>query len=83
MKILCLHGFGSSGAIFEAQMANLQQELDPSIELIFVDGPFECERGPGTYTYSCLNVLFNVCVQASRHGRAVRSFLTHRAILLF
>lgn len=48
MKILCLHGVGSSGAILEAQMANLQRELDPSYELVFVDGPFECERGPGT-----------------------------------
>jgi len=49
MKILCLHGAGSSGAILEKQMANLRRELDPSFELAFVDGPFECERGPGTY----------------------------------
>lgn len=48
MKILCLHGVGSSGTIFEAQIANLRRELDPSFELVFVDGPFECERGPGT-----------------------------------
>ncbi|CEJ92558.1 Putative DUF341 domain-containing protein [[Torrubiella] hemipterigena] len=47
MKILCLHGVGSSGAILEAQMANLRRELDPSFELVFIDGPFECERGPG------------------------------------
>lgn len=48
MKILCLHGVGSSGAILEAQMANLQRELDPSYDLVFIDGPFECERGLGT-----------------------------------
>ena len=47
MKILCLHGVGSSGAILERQMANLRRELDPSFDLVFVDGPFECERGPG------------------------------------
>ncbi|KAI8934470.1 hypothetical protein NX059_009198 [Plenodomus lindquistii] len=51
MKILCLHGLGSSGAIFEAQIANLRRELDPSIELAFVDGPFECQRGPGIPEY--------------------------------
>ncbi|PKX97841.1 DUF341 domain-containing protein [Aspergillus novofumigatus IBT 16806] len=47
MRILCLHGAGSSGAILERQMSNLRRELDPSFELIFVDGPFECARGPG------------------------------------
>ncbi|KAI0448682.1 DUF341 domain-containing protein [Xylaria acuta] len=51
MKILCLHGVGSSGAILEAQMANLRRELDPSFELIFIDGPFEYERGPGIPEY--------------------------------
>ncbi|KAJ8106138.1 hypothetical protein ONZ43_g7165 [Nemania bipapillata] len=51
MKILCLHGVGSSGAILEAQMANLRRELDPSFELVFVDGPFEHERGPGIPEY--------------------------------
>lgn len=50
MKILCLHGVGSSGAILERQMANLRRSLDPSFELTFVDGPFECERGPGMRT---------------------------------
>jgi pimeloyl-ACP methyl ester carboxylesterase len=48
MKILCLHGAGSSGAILERQMSSLRRELDPSFELVFVDGPFECGRGPGT-----------------------------------
>ncbi|KAI4255609.1 MAG: hypothetical protein LQ352_002497 [Teloschistes flavicans] len=51
MKILCLHGVGSSGAILEMQMANFRRELDPSYELVFVDGPFECERGPGVPEY--------------------------------
>ncbi|KAI5461001.1 DUF341 domain-containing protein [Mariannaea sp. PMI_226] len=51
MRILCLHGFGSSGAILEKQMSNLRRELDPSFELVFVDGPFESERGPGISEY--------------------------------
>ncbi|KAH6869416.1 DUF341 domain-containing protein [Thelonectria olida] len=51
MRILCLHGFGSSGALLEKQMSNLRRELDPSFELVFVDGPFESERGPGVSEY--------------------------------
>ncbi|CEL10308.1 hypothetical protein ASPCAL13429 [Aspergillus calidoustus] len=51
MRILCLHGAGSSGAILERQMSNLRRELDPSFELVFVDGPFECGRGPGVSQY--------------------------------
>ncbi|KAJ5135406.1 uncharacterized protein N7515_004684 [Penicillium bovifimosum] len=51
MRILCLHGVGSSGAILEKQMSNLRRELDPSFELVFVDGPFECGRGPGVSEY--------------------------------
>ncbi|KAL2069228.1 hypothetical protein VTL71DRAFT_15566 [Oculimacula yallundae] len=51
MRILCLHGFGSSGAILERQMSNLRRELDPIFELVFVDGPFESERGPGVSEY--------------------------------
>lgn len=47
MRILCLHGFGSSGDILEKQMASLRRELDASFELVFVDGQFESERGPG------------------------------------
>ncbi|KAE8376661.1 DUF341 domain-containing protein [Aspergillus bertholletiae] len=51
MAILCLHGVGSSGAILEKQMSNLRRELDPSFELVFVDGSFECKRGPGVSEY--------------------------------
>ncbi|PGH17659.1 hypothetical protein AJ79_01021 [Helicocarpus griseus UAMH5409] len=47
MKILCLHGVGSSGSICESQFSPLLRRIDPSFELIFVDGPVECERGPG------------------------------------
>ncbi|KAI6778346.1 Esterase mlcF [Emericellopsis cladophorae] len=32
-------------------MANLRRELDPSFELLFVDGPFASERGPGVSRY--------------------------------
>jgi len=62
MRILCLHGAGSSGSIFEAQIANLQHQLDPSIELVFTDGPFECERGPGAYLTPNLPCVTNISV---------------------
>ncbi|KAK4224176.1 serine hydrolase FSH [Podospora fimiseda] len=47
MRIICLHGVGSSGRILDSQMQPLVQALDPSYEFVFVDGPFLCERGPG------------------------------------
>ncbi|KAF2215411.1 hypothetical protein CERZMDRAFT_94821 [Cercospora zeae-maydis SCOH1-5] len=47
MRILCLHGVGSSGDILRAQLTPLSRALDPSIELSFTDGPFPCPRGPG------------------------------------
>lgn len=58
MRILCLHGVGTSGAILERQMANLKRELDPSYELVFVDGPFESERGPGMFA---LKIVVSKC----------------------
>ncbi|KAH5502667.1 hypothetical protein HBI38_184030 [Parastagonospora nodorum] len=60
MRILCLHGAGSSGAIFEVQIANLQHQLDPSIELVFTDGPFECERGPGAHLIQTLPCVIDI-----------------------
>lgn len=66
MRILCLHGAGSSGAMLETQMTNLRRELDPSCELIFVDGPFECERGPGMLTCHAVDVpVDNLCTGIS------------------
>jgi hypothetical protein len=82
MKILCLHGVGSSGAIFEAQIANLRRELDPSIELIFVDGPFECNRGPGMLACDGFQMpSLTLCMQASPSPPA-HSFPSPQIILL-
>lgn len=47
MKILCLHGFGSSGKILEDQADKLIKALDPTYEFVFVDGPEDANRGPG------------------------------------
>ncbi|KAL2061148.1 hypothetical protein VTL71DRAFT_7421 [Oculimacula yallundae] len=41
MKILCLHGMGTSGAIFEAQTSAFRSKLDPSrFTFDFIDAPF-------------------------------------------
>lgn len=47
MRILCLHGVGSSGSICESQLRPFIRACDPSYEFIFVDGPAPSDRGPG------------------------------------
>lgn len=47
MKILCLHGFGSSGKILERQLAGVIEATDPSYDFVFIDGPVSAPRGPG------------------------------------
>ncbi|KZL83287.1 oxidoreductase [Colletotrichum incanum] len=46
-KILCLHGGGSSGTIFQIQLIRLSRVLEPRFEFVFLDGPIETEPGPG------------------------------------
>ena len=50
MKILCLHGVGSSGSICESQFRAFLKVVDPSYEFIFTEGPALSERGPGKDT---------------------------------
>ncbi|KAH7131816.1 DUF341 domain protein [Dendryphion nanum] len=47
MRILCLHGVGSSAFILENQLRQLISAVDPTYEFIFVDGPVLSEKGPG------------------------------------
>lgn len=47
--ILCLHGHGTSAAIFEAQTRNIRQSLRAQYKFVFVDAPHESEAGPGVY----------------------------------
>ncbi|CAK7220899.1 hypothetical protein SBRCBS47491_004344 [Sporothrix bragantina] len=47
MRVLCLHGKGTSGDIFRSQTAALRAKLDRSFEFDFVDGPFESTSAPG------------------------------------
>lgn len=50
MKILCLHGYGTSGEILRGQMGPLMNLLDDSIDFVFLDGEIECQRAAGNLT---------------------------------
>ena len=43
MKILCLHGMLTSGAIFEFQTAAFRNLLGNDYEYVFIDGEVEVE----------------------------------------
>ncbi|KAK5135019.1 hypothetical protein LTR08_005679 [Meristemomyces frigidus] len=45
-RILCLHGGGVTGEVFKAQARSLIKYL-PDFRLVFADGPFFCDPGPG------------------------------------
>jgi predicted esterase len=47
MKILGLHGFGSSANIMKTQMVPFIARSNPSDEFVFIDGPFKAQSGPG------------------------------------
>lgn len=46
-KILCIHGAGSSGAIFRVQGRKIFQALRGEFQFVFVDAPFRSTAGPG------------------------------------
>ncbi|KAH7020314.1 serine hydrolase FSH [Ilyonectria destructans] len=46
-KILCLHGHGTSAAIFKSQTAAFRAKLDSSFIFDFVDAPFPSRGAPG------------------------------------
>ncbi|KAF2770181.1 hypothetical protein EJ03DRAFT_310813 [Teratosphaeria nubilosa] len=48
MRFLCLHGSGTSGAIFAAQTASFRTQLKPGChEFNFINGPHPSKPGPG------------------------------------
>jgi pimeloyl-ACP methyl ester carboxylesterase len=46
-KILCIHGAGSSGAIFRVQGRKVFHALRGEFQFVFVDAPFRSTAGPG------------------------------------
>ncbi|KAL2817279.1 serine hydrolase-domain-containing protein [Aspergillus cavernicola] len=48
MKILCLHGRGTSGAIFKSQTSSIRARLaDLNLDFDFLDGQYPCTPAPG------------------------------------
>lgn len=45
-RILCLHGGGVNSEVFRSQARAIIKAL-PTFRLVFADGPFFCEAGPG------------------------------------
>ncbi|TEA10221.1 Esterase mlcF [Colletotrichum sidae] len=48
-KVLCLHGAGSSAAIFKVQLRRFTRALGDRFDFVFADAPFECGIGPGMH----------------------------------
>lgn len=46
-RIMCLHGGGSNAEIFNTQMRGLTRLLSSDFRLVFAEGPFVCNAGPG------------------------------------
>ncbi|KAL3460799.1 serine hydrolase FSH [Aspergillus heterothallicus] len=48
MKVLCLHGRGTSGAIFKSQTSSIRARLaDLNLDFDFLDGQYPCAPAPG------------------------------------
>ncbi|PSR80252.1 inducible nitrate reductase 2 [Coniella lustricola] len=47
VRILALHGVGSSGALLKSQLAPLMLQLGTKYQFVFMDGAIERPRGPG------------------------------------
>ncbi|PWY69086.1 hypothetical protein BO70DRAFT_300112 [Aspergillus heteromorphus CBS 117.55] len=46
-RIACFHGGGSKSTIYQVQCAHLSKLLENDFQLIFFDGPFTRDAGPG------------------------------------
>ncbi|KAF2146585.1 uncharacterized protein K452DRAFT_218179 [Aplosporella prunicola CBS 121167] len=46
-RLLCLHGGGVTAEVFRLQARAFVSALSPYFRLVFADGPFFCDAGPG------------------------------------
>ena len=60
MKILCLHGYGTSSSILKSQLDALTRRADESYDFVFFDGEVECPKAKGkllppsiSFRFSC------------------------------
>ncbi|CAE8719473.1 unnamed protein product [Polarella glacialis] len=49
-RVLCLHGTGCNGKIFKTQLAKLLPKAKDTLELIFLDGRMNVDKGPAFET---------------------------------
>ncbi|MFS8009654.1 putative serine hydrolase FSH, alpha/Beta hydrolase [Helianthus anomalus] len=47
LKILCLHGFRTSGAILQKEVEKWPQPLLQKLDLVFMDGPYPAQGKSG------------------------------------
>ncbi|KAJ5555339.1 Serine hydrolase FSH [Penicillium sp. DV-2018c] len=47
MKVLCLHGKGTSGSIFRSQISTFRAKLPDDIQFDFINGPFPSDPAAG------------------------------------
>ncbi|GME50746.1 hypothetical protein HK57_00312 [Neofusicoccum parvum] len=64
MRILCLHGYGTSAAILESQLSAFIDSADPNYEFVFLDGEVECQKAQGVGNFVkgpflCYNASFS------------------------
>lgn len=48
MRILCLHGYGTSAAIFESQLSAFTDAADANWEFVYLEGEHECQKAQGS-----------------------------------
>jgi hypothetical protein len=60
MRILCLHGYGTSPDVMKYQMSPLIKQCDPSWEFYYLPGNLECPLDPGELIVHTISVTFCV-----------------------
>lgn len=58
MKLLCLHGYGTSATIFQQQLASISDTLGKDNDYVFLDGEIPVEHSGNSlflrlYLYHC------------------------------
>lgn len=76
-SMLCLHGAGTSAQIFQCQASRIQQTLERRLNFVFIDGPFECQPGPGVLPFfaDCGPFFSWECLQSLQSDRMANETL--------
>ncbi|KAJ5720184.1 serine hydrolase FSH [Penicillium malachiteum] len=81
MKILCLHGYGTSPDILRYQLSGVLKMADPTWEFHFLAGDIPCEPALGANNfpppYMCYNNVFDPEHEALAHDLIEDEFIQH------